>query len=61
MQSMASTNQDSVTRLIHHDYQPPAGFSAPQPGIFKASTVIFPSVAAIWEYLRLGTKAPRPE
>ena len=47
MQSMASTNQDSVTRLIHHDYQPPAGFSAPQPGIFKASTVIFPSVAAM--------------
>ncbi len=35
------------TELIHHAYQPPAGFSAPQPGVFKASTVIFPSVAAM--------------
>lgn len=36
-----------VTDLIHHPYQPPAGFSAPQPGVFKASTVIFPNVAAM--------------
>lgn len=36
-----------VTQLIHHPYRPPAGFAAPQPGIFKASTVIFPSVAAM--------------
>jgi cystathionine beta-lyase len=36
-----------VTDLIHHSYQPPAGFEAPQPGVFKASTVIFPSVAAL--------------
>jgi cysteine-S-conjugate beta-lyase len=35
------------TRLIHHPYQPPAGFAAPQPGVHKASTVIFPSVAAL--------------
>jgi cystathionine beta-lyase len=35
------------TDLIHHPYQPPAGFSAPQPGIYKASTVIFPNVAAL--------------
>jgi cystathionine beta-lyase len=35
------------TRLIHHPYQPPAGFIAPQPGVFKASTVIFPNVAAL--------------
>ena len=35
------------TRLIHHPYQPPAGFHAPQPGVFKASTVIFPNVAAL--------------
>ena len=35
------------TRLIHHPYQPPAGFVAPQPGVFKASTVIFPDVAAL--------------
>ena len=36
-----------VTGLIHHPYQPPAGFEAPQPGVFKASTVYFPSVAAM--------------
>ena len=35
------------TALIHHPYTPPAGFAAPQPGIFKASTVIFASVAAM--------------
>ncbi|MBI2772275.1 MAG: PLP-dependent transferase [Burkholderiales bacterium] len=36
-----------VTDLIHHPYLPPAGFSAPQPGVFKASTVIFKNVAAM--------------
>ncbi|RFO98499.1 cystathionine beta-lyase [Rhodoferax lacus] len=36
-----------VTDLIHHSYIPPTGFEAPQPGVFKASTVIFPSVAAM--------------
>jgi cystathionine beta-lyase len=36
-----------VTDLIHHAYVPPQGFEAPQPGVFKASTVIFPSVAAM--------------
>ena len=35
------------TALIHHPYTPPAGFCAPQPGVFKASTVIFRSVAAM--------------
>lgn len=38
---------DSSTDLIHHAYVPPAGFAAPQPGVFKASTVFFPSVAAM--------------
>ena len=42
------------TDLIHHPYTPPAGFAAPQPGVFKASTVIFPNVAAMrsrdWKY-----------
>ncbi len=38
---------DRITHLIHHPYQPPAGFEAPQPGVFKASTVFFPSVAAM--------------
>jgi cysteine-S-conjugate beta-lyase len=36
-----------ATQLIHHPYQPPQGFAAPQPGVFKASTVIFPNVAAL--------------
>ena len=36
-----------VTALIHHPYVAPAGFAAPQPGVFKASTVIFPSAAAM--------------
>src|SRR5574337_143170 len=35
------------TALIHHPYRPPEGFEAPQPGVFKASTVIFPNVAAL--------------
>ncbi len=35
------------TELIHHPYQPPAEFEAPQVGVFKASTVIFPNVAAM--------------
>ena len=43
-----------TTGLIHHPYTPPEGFAAPQPGVFKASTVIFPNVAAMrardWKY-----------
>ncbi len=35
------------TALIHHPYRPPEGFEAPQPGVFKASTVIFPDVATM--------------
>ena len=38
---------ESITDLIHHPYVPPTGFAAPQPGVFKASTVIFPNVAAL--------------
>ncbi len=38
---------DLTTHLIHHPYKPPEGFEAPQPGVFKASTVIFPSAAAM--------------
>lgn len=37
----------SSTGLIHHPYHPPEGFVAPQPAVHKASTVIFPSVAAM--------------
>ena len=35
------------TQLIHHPYQPPAGFESVQPPVHKASTIIFPSVAAM--------------
>ncbi len=35
------------TQLIHHPYSPPEGFAAPQPGVFKASTVIFANTAAM--------------
>lgn len=38
---------DLTTALIHHPYVAPTGFEAPQPGIFKASTVLFPNVAAM--------------
>ena len=38
---------DRTTSLIHHPYQAPAEFEAPQVGVFKASTVIFPNVAAM--------------
>ena len=34
--------------IVHHDYvRSPPGFMAPQPGVYKASTVIFPNVAAM--------------
>ena len=39
----------SLTQLIHHPYKPPEGFVAPQPGVFKASTVIFRDTAAMRE------------
>ncbi len=35
------------TALIHHPYKPPAGFEAVPPAIHRASTVIFPNVAAL--------------
>ena len=38
---------DPATSLIHHAYTPPGGFCAVQPGVFKASTVIFQNTAAL--------------
>lgn len=38
---------DKTTGLIHHPYVPPEGFEAPLPGVYKASTVFFPTVAAM--------------
>lgn len=40
-------DKQAPTALIHHPYRPPEGFDAPQPGIFKASSVFFPNVAAM--------------
>ncbi len=44
---MVPMSKQPITELIHHAYLPPAGFNAPQPGVFKASTVIFPNIAAM--------------
>ena len=42
----AGMSQPSTT-LIHHPYTPPTGFEAVAPAVHKASTIIFPSVAAL--------------
>ena len=39
--------KDLCTQLIHHPYQPPAGFDAVTVPVHRASTVIFPNVAAL--------------
>jgi cystathionine beta-lyase len=39
--------KDLSTQLIHHPYQPPAGFQAVTVPVHRASTVIFPNVAAL--------------
>ncbi|MDB5741725.1 MAG: cystathionine beta-lyase [Polaromonas sp.] len=38
---------DLSTQLIHHPYTPPAGFATVQPAVHKASTILFPNVAAL--------------
>jgi cysteine-S-conjugate beta-lyase len=38
---------DAASALIHHAYRAPEGFAAPQIGVHKASTVLFPNVAAM--------------
>ncbi|CAN5843592.1 cystathionine beta-lyase [soil metagenome] len=43
----AAVTMTSSTALIHHAYQPPAGFAAPQPAVHNASTVIFANTAAV--------------
>ena len=40
-------SESIATSLIHHPYAPPPGFAAPQPGVHKASTVIFANSAAM--------------
>lgn len=41
------SQRQPATDLIHHPYQPPAGFEAPQVAVHKASTIIFPDVATV--------------
>lgn len=41
--------RDLITQIVHHPYVPPADFVAPQPAVHKASTVLFPNVAAMRE------------
>ena len=43
------TTPSTPTDLIHHPYQAPEGFLAPQMPIYQASTVIFPSLKALRE------------
>ena len=47
MSDTPDTPQDLVTQLLHHPYQPPDSWSAVPPGVFKASTVIFPDTRAL--------------
>ena len=44
---MSDKPRQLPTQLIHHPYRPPAGFEAVPPAVHKASTVIFPNVAAL--------------
>ena len=44
---MSDLSHQLPTALIHHPYKPPAGFEAVPPAIHRASTVIFPNVAAM--------------
>ncbi len=46
---MSDTSRQLPTELIHHSYKPPAGFEGVSPAVHKASTIIFPSVAALRE------------
>ncbi len=44
---MSDSSPQLPTALIHHPYKSPAGFEAVPPAIYRASTVIFPNVAAL--------------
>src|SRR5664279_926402 len=44
---MKTKKPPSSTSLIAHPYEPPAGFSAMQPPVHKASTIIFRNAAAL--------------
>lgn len=40
------------TKLIHHPYQPPEGYKAVSPPVYKGSTVLFPDAATVRERVR---------
>ena len=44
---MSDSSSQLPTALIHHPYKPPTGFEAVPPAIHRASTIIFPCVAAL--------------
>ena len=44
---MKKKHPPSSTALIAHPYRPPAGFVSVQPAVHKASTIVFPSMAAV--------------
>ena len=44
---MSDTSSQLSTVLVHHPYKPPPGFEAVTSAIHRASTVIFPNVAAL--------------
>ena len=44
---MSPKSPRQITELIHHPYQAPDGFTAVPTAIYKASTVIFPTVHAM--------------
>lgn len=46
---MTDSARDLSTELVHHAYQAPSEFAAPQPAVHKASTVLFPTVQAMRE------------
>jgi len=50
--AVGDSNVQLTTALIHHAYEPPLGFDAPQPGVFKASTIFFDSVADLRQRYR---------
>jgi cystathionine beta-lyase len=44
---MKNADLDLTTALVHHAYQPPPDFVSLLPAVHKASTVVFPNVAAM--------------
>jgi cystathionine beta-lyase len=46
---MSDPRPDLATTLIHHPYRAPGDFESPVVGVHKASTVFFPTVAALRE------------